>query len=125
MKSNPGKIILASIITCLAFRLTASNPPERLLNRPADLSSVFRDLAYLYYLADDVSDFDPATHSGKIIYQRAHYSVRHTLNNDLAIVKPAPAGANLLTTFGCEGGGCGWPSAPTAFGIQLIVAILS
>jgi alpha-D-xyloside xylohydrolase len=54
-----------------------------------DVSSDFHDLSDFYYLADQVSEFDPATHSGKIIYQRARFSPRHAFNNDLAIVTPA------------------------------------
>lgn len=89
MKSQPGTIIATCLITCLAFQLRASNPPEPLLNSPVDVSGDFHDLANFYYLADQVSSFDPATHSGKITYQRAQLSVRHAFNNDLAIVKPA------------------------------------
>jgi alpha-D-xyloside xylohydrolase len=88
MNGNPGKIIVTCLITCLAFQLMASGLPEPLLNSPVDVSGDFHDLANFYYLADQVSDFDPATHSGKITYQRAQFSVRHAFNNDLAIVKP-------------------------------------
>jgi alpha-D-xyloside xylohydrolase len=54
-----------------------------------DVSGDFRALGNYYYLADRVSEFDPATHSGKIIYQRAQFSVSHAFDNDLAVVTPA------------------------------------
>ncbi len=54
-----------------------------------DVSGDFRALENFYYLADKVSGFDPATHSGKIVYQRAQFSVRHAFDNDLAVIAPA------------------------------------
>ena len=42
----------------------------------------------LYNLADELTDFDPATHSGKIIYQRAQLVPKHAFDNDLAAVTP-------------------------------------
>jgi alpha-D-xyloside xylohydrolase len=69
--------------------LHASNQQLPLLNAPLDVSGDFHDLSNFYYLADQLQEFDPATHSGKIIYQRARFSVRHAFNNDLAIVAPA------------------------------------
>ncbi|HEY1787560.1 MAG TPA: TIM-barrel domain-containing protein [Verrucomicrobiae bacterium] len=90
MTGNCIKFIFVCFIVCLAGRMTAraSNGPFILLNAPVDVSGDFHDLANFYYLADQVADFDPATHSGKIIYQRAQFTPRHAFNNDLAIVKP-------------------------------------
>lgn len=87
MKKHSCGFVLSALLTCQVFQLTASNP--QLLNSPVDVSGDFHDLANFYYLADQVSNFDPATHSGKIIYQRAQFSVRHAFNNDLAILKHA------------------------------------
>jgi len=81
----PG-ILLAIGVTISTF---AANPQLPLLNDPVDVSGDFRDLSNFYYLADQLSGFDPATHSGKIIYQRAQLSVRHAFDNDLALVVPA------------------------------------
>jgi alpha-D-xyloside xylohydrolase len=81
------KISAIIIALCAAISALAANPP--LLNGPVDVSGDFHDLANFYYLADRLADFDPATHSGKIIYQRAQFSVRHAFDNDLAAVTPA------------------------------------
>ena len=54
-----------------------------------DISGDFRALENFYYLADKVAEFDPATHAGKIVYQRAQYPVRHAFDNDLAIISTA------------------------------------
>src|ERR1039457_6576332 len=80
------KIACASFF-CLAVTTIAANPP--LLNDPVDVSGDFRALENFYYLADKVSEFDPAAHAGKIVYQRAQYHVRHAFNNDLALINAA------------------------------------
>ncbi|MGC9942396.1 MAG: alpha-xylosidase [Verrucomicrobiota bacterium] len=89
MFKNLCKSVQAGALLCLAFQLANANPQLPLLNDPVDVSSDFRDFSNFYYLADQLSDFDPATHTGQIIWQRAQYSVRHAFNNDLAIVAPA------------------------------------
>jgi alpha-D-xyloside xylohydrolase len=66
--------------------LPAVNPQLPLLNDPIDVSGDFRDFSNLYYLADQLAEFDPATHAGKITWQRARYSVRHAFDNDLAMI---------------------------------------
>ena len=69
-------------------RLSAANPTLTLLNEPVDVSGDFRDFSNLYYLADKLADFDPATGSGKITYQRAEYFTRQAFDNMLAVIKP-------------------------------------
>ena len=45
-----------------------------LLNDPVDISGDFHGLENFYYLADRVTNnFDPATHAGKLVYQRSEY----------------------------------------------------
>jgi alpha-D-xyloside xylohydrolase len=81
-----NKIVTAGLLCLAAATAIATTPP--LLNDPVDISGDFRALENTYYLADKVSDFDPATHSGKIVYQRAQYRVRHAFDNDLALITP-------------------------------------
>lgn len=78
--------IAAAGFLCLATTTFAATPP--LLNDPVDVSGDFRSFESFYYLADKVSNFDPATHSGEIVYQRAQYQVRHAFDNALAAVMP-------------------------------------
>jgi alpha-D-xyloside xylohydrolase len=66
----------------------AANPPLPLLNDPVDVSGDFRDFSHTYYLADKLAEFDPATHSGKISYQRSQYVTRQAFDNMLAVIKP-------------------------------------
>jgi alpha-D-xyloside xylohydrolase len=81
-----NKIAAASLFCLAAATAIAATP--RLLNDPVDISGDFRALENTYYLADKVSEFDPATHSGKIVYQRAQYRVRHAFDNDLSLITP-------------------------------------
>jgi len=76
-------------VLCAALSALAANPQLPLLNDPVDVSGDFRDFTSFYYLADRLANFDPATHTGAVTYQRSQYSVRHAFDNDLAIIKPA------------------------------------
>ena len=64
-----NKIAVASLFYLAAAAAIAATPP--LLNDPVDISGDFRAMENFYYLADKISEFDPATRSGKIVYQRA------------------------------------------------------
>jgi alpha-D-xyloside xylohydrolase len=68
--------------------LAAVNPALPLLNDPVDVSGDFRDFSDLYYLADKLADFDPATGRGQITYQRSEYFTRQAFDNMLAVIKP-------------------------------------
>jgi len=87
-----NKFITGSLF-CLAAATTfaAVNPQLPLLNDPIDVSGDFRDFSNFYYLADRLAEFDPATHTGKVTYQRAQYFVRHAFDNALASVKNTAA----------------------------------
>jgi alpha-D-xyloside xylohydrolase len=73
---------------CALQLLVVASPALALLNEPVDVSGDFRDFSHTYYLADRLAEFDPATHSGKIRYQRAQYSTRQAFDNMLAVLKP-------------------------------------
>jgi alpha-D-xyloside xylohydrolase len=79
-----NKITTTSFFCLAAATAIAAMPP--LLNDPVDVSGDFRSLENTFYLADQLSDFDPATHAGKIVYQRAQYRVRHAFDNDLSLI---------------------------------------
>jgi alpha-D-xyloside xylohydrolase len=74
------------VALCAALSTFGANPQLPLLNDPVDVSGDFRDFSNFYYLADRLADFDPATHAGKIFYQRSQDSVRHAFDNDLAVI---------------------------------------
>jgi alpha-D-xyloside xylohydrolase len=83
-----NKIATFSLLCVAATTVIAAAPP--LLNDPVDVSGDFRALENFYYLADKVSEFDPDTHAGKIVYQRAQYHVRHAFDNDLSLITAVP-----------------------------------
>jgi alpha-D-xyloside xylohydrolase len=80
--------LVAGILTGATGRLAAANPIPPLLNDPIDVSGDFRDFSNLYYLADQLADFDPATGQGKITWQRSGYFTRQAFDNMLAVIKP-------------------------------------
>ena len=80
--------LCAGLSLCAINRLSAANPTMPLLNDPIDVSGDFRDFSDLYYLADKLADFDPATGAGNITYQRAEYFTRQAFDNMLAVIKP-------------------------------------
>src|SRR6266487_4630693 len=84
-----SKIPVVILALGAAVTTFAANPQLPLLNDPVDVSGDFHDLSNFYYLADELTGFDPATHSGKIVYQRSQYYVRHAFDNDLALLTSA------------------------------------
>jgi alpha-D-xyloside xylohydrolase len=93
MKNKRNSMVMF-ICVCAGFwisaprELVAANPAPPLLNDPVDVSGDFRDFSDLYYLADKLADFDPATGKGKITWQRAEYFTRLAFDNMLAVIKP-------------------------------------
>jgi len=81
-----NKFATATLFCLTAATTIAAAPPFTLLNDHVDVSGDFRALENTYYLADQVADFDPTTHSGKIVYQRTQYRVRHAFDNDLSLI---------------------------------------
>ena len=76
------------LAVCSVLYVGAANPGLPLLNEPVDVSGDFRDFSNLYYLADRVVQFDPATASGKICWRRAQYQTRQAFDNMLAVIRP-------------------------------------
>jgi len=93
MKNKRNTIVM---LVCLGtgfwlrgpYESAAANPALPLLNEPIDVSGDFRDFSDLYYLADKLAGFDPATGRGEITYQRAEYFTRQAFDNMLAVIKP-------------------------------------
>jgi alpha-D-xyloside xylohydrolase len=93
LKSGSGAVPFVLLAAATLFAggqkgFGSANVSGPLLNDPVDVSGDFRDLANTYYLADKLADFDPATHSGRIRYQRAQYFTRQAFDNMLAGLKP-------------------------------------
>src|ERR1017187_4551309 len=88
-RRNPMPMIaclVAGILRVAAGRLPAATPLPPLLNDPVDVSGDFRDSSDLYYLADRLAAFDPATGTGKITWQRAQYITPQAFDNMLRLI---------------------------------------
>ncbi len=77
----------------LGAQIPMHSPDEsqRLLNEVVDVSKDFRNFSNTYYLADRLAEFDPATASGKITYQRSQYFTRQAFDNMLGILRKVDA----------------------------------
>src|SRR5512136_2113490 len=64
---------------------------QRLLNEVVDVSKDFRNFSNTYYLADRLAEFDPATATGKISYQRSQYFTRQAFDNMLGVLRKVEA----------------------------------
>jgi alpha-D-xyloside xylohydrolase len=79
--------LCAALSICSTLPMAAATQAPRLLNEPVDVSPDFRDFSHSYYLADRLAEFDPATGSGKISYQRSEYFTRQAFDNMLATLR--------------------------------------
>jgi alpha-D-xyloside xylohydrolase len=82
-----NNIISAGLLGLVAATAIAAAPLP-LLNEPVDISGDYHNFANLYYVADRLADFDPATHTGKITYQRSEYFTGMSFNHMVANLKP-------------------------------------
>jgi alpha-D-xyloside xylohydrolase len=69
---------------CVAAAASVCAGSARLLNEPVDISGDFHAFENFYYLADQLGEFNPATHTGKIVYQRAQLVPNHSFNHEVA-----------------------------------------
>jgi alpha-D-xyloside xylohydrolase len=81
MKNTHFAHSLLASITWLAITSSAQATPPRLLNDPIDVSADFKELANTYFLADKLSDYDPATQSGSLLYQRHMLTTQRAFDN--------------------------------------------
>jgi len=90
--TSPKLILLSfTLLTLVVTKVSAQIQDMKLLNAPIDISNDFRDFSNTYYLADSLSDFDPATASGKIVYKRYQYFTRQAFDNMLGALRPVAA----------------------------------
>lgn len=102
--SKTATAILISLTTATVF----AAPP--LLNDPVDVSGDFRDFANTIFTADQLGEFDSATASGTVQYQRNAWATAQAFDNMLATLKPVAGNefpgreyaANLELPFSLE-----------------------
>ncbi|NLP56895.1 alpha-xylosidase [Lutibacter sp. B1] len=69
------------------------------LNEPPDISKNFSDYRNTYYLADELTSFNPETGKGTIKYLRYNLATRQAFNNMLSKLTPAPANEFPTTEY--------------------------
>lgn len=85
------KPILIIMLTVISSNVHGQIQGFNLQNEPIDISSDFRNFQNTYYLADRLSDFNPETGQGNIIYERYEYTTRMAFNNMLGALTPVEA----------------------------------
>jgi alpha-D-xyloside xylohydrolase len=78
--------ILKGILALLLFVMFLNPAGGQLqhmgiLNDPVDISGDFRSFSNIYYVADHMVDFDPATATGKVVYNRHAYTTNKAFSN--------------------------------------------
>ena len=86
--SLPVIYLAAVAFFALSMDGLAAGGSGPLLNEPVDVSPDFYDFTNLYYLADKLSDFDPAAGTGKLTWQRAQYFTRQAFDHMAAGITP-------------------------------------
>ena len=96
-RDRRGQILFFFVVLVLSVNARTQIPVQaldenqRLLNEVVDVSKDFRNFSNTYYLADQLTEFDPATASGKISYQRSEYLTRQAFDNMLGVLNPVQA----------------------------------
>lgn len=77
--------------TCVVNTAQAQLQGMGMQNEPVDLSSEFSSFKNTYYLADEITDFNPETGTGVMTYNRYEYKTRQAFNNMLGKIAPVDA----------------------------------
>jgi alpha-D-xyloside xylohydrolase len=85
------KFGIALLVVALSHPATGQLQNAGTLNEPIDISGDFQSFTNTYYFADALVEFDPASASGKVEYQRHEYATRQAFNNMLASLVPVNA----------------------------------
>ena len=58
-----------SVGTKAQLPLASGTPNQKLLNEAVDISEDFRNFSNTYFIADSLTEFDPATEQGKVNFK--------------------------------------------------------
>lgn len=85
-----GSLLVSLILSLLlspGLNAQAGIEPS-LLNTPVDVSPAFQDFTSTFFVADSLSEFDPMSATGRVIWKRHRLATRHAFNNTLAGLRP-------------------------------------
>lgn len=87
-----GKISLSTLLLLfLAFSAKAQLQGTGVLNEPLDISADYSDFKNTFYLAEDLTSFDPTTGKGTIQFKRYNPATAQAFDNMLVRLNPAQA----------------------------------
>lgn len=87
-----GKISISTLLLLfLAFSAKAQLQGTGVLNEPLDISADYSDFKNTFYLAEDLTSFDPATGKGTIQFKRYNPATAQAFDNMLVRLNPAQA----------------------------------
>jgi alpha-D-xyloside xylohydrolase len=79
---NSIRLLTAIIILVMVFYPAGGQLQHMgILNDPVDISKDFKTFSNLYFVADHMIDFDPATGKGKVVYNRHAYTTSKAFSN--------------------------------------------
>ncbi|MCV9385112.1 glycoside hydrolase family 31 protein [Reichenbachiella ulvae] len=94
------KTILNLFLLSLSFGICQAQIQNTgMLNEPVDISGGFSSFENTYYLADELTAFDPKTGEGKVKYLRHGYKTRQAFNNMLSVLAPQEANEFPTTEY--------------------------
>ncbi|MBU3821015.1 alpha-xylosidase [Flavobacteriaceae bacterium XHP0103] len=91
LKSVIKTPLVLLVFNLCSYGLFAQIQELNLLNEPPDISKDFVDFKNTYYLADELTSFNPETGKGTIKYLRHNFNTNQAFNNFLARLTPVNA----------------------------------
>jgi alpha-D-xyloside xylohydrolase len=82
---------LLYLLVVLSFSGTAQLQNSGVLNEPPDISEDFTDFRNTYFLAQEMTAFDPTTGEGSVRFTRHMFTTRQAFNNTLVGLNPVAA----------------------------------
>ena len=90
---------LAYVLLFISVPGLAQLQQSGVLNEPPDISHDFTDVRNTYFVAEDLTSFDPATGQGTIQFKRNSLATRQAFNNTLMRLVSAPANEFPATEY--------------------------
>jgi alpha-D-xyloside xylohydrolase len=81
-------LLFLALGSATAVVAQSGNQPPALLSDLVDISRDFRDYTNTFFLADRLAAFDPATATGRLVWQRHQLSPRIAFSNMEAVLRP-------------------------------------
>lgn len=88
-----------SFLIVIGHLANAQLQNTEMLNEPPDISKDFSDFRNTFYVANELTSFDPTTGQGMVKYERHNLVTRQAFNNMLSALSPVPANEFPTTEY--------------------------